>query len=100
MNLWGPFGRNILRFLPPGCVPLEVDAIHFELVGFTRDDRRRRAEYLVKGAHQKARMKMQRKRIAQGRVFGKRSGTSEDLGRLARLRGQEQQQELAEAVPF
>jgi hypothetical protein len=81
-------------------VPVEADAVHFELVGFTRADRRRRAEYLVKGAHQKARLAIKRKRIAQGRVFAKRSGTSEDIGRRARMRWQEQQQAVAEAMPF
>lgn len=100
MNLWGPFGRRILQFLPRGCEPIEKDAVHFELIGFTRDDRRRRAEYLVKGAHAKARLPIKRKRIAQGRIYGKRCGTSEDIGRLARLRWHEQQQSLREAMPL
>jgi hypothetical protein len=100
MNLWPRFGRRILQFLPVGCVPVEPDAVYFQLVWHTRDDRRRRAEYLVKGAHQKARLPIKRKRIAQGRIHGKRCGTSEDIGRLARLRWQEQQESLAEAVPF
>ena len=91
MNLWGAFGRNILRFLPLGCVPSEKDAIWFQLIGFTSVDRQRRAEYLVKGAHPKARLPITRKRISQGRVFGKRCGTSEDIGHAARLRWNDQQ---------
>jgi hypothetical protein len=93
-SLWVDFSNNVLNFLPSGCVALEKDAIWFELIGFTREDRRRRTEYLVKGAHAKARLNIKRKRIPQGRVHAKRCGTSEDIGRAARLRWNEMQQNL------
>jgi hypothetical protein len=70
------------------------------LIGLTNEDRMRRSEYLVKGAHPKARLKIKKKRVYQGRIYGKRCGTSEDIGSAARLRWAEAQGGIAEAIPF
>jgi hypothetical protein len=98
--LYMGFVKNVHRFLPRGCVALDAEAIYVQLIGFTAEDHRRRSEYLLKGAHTKARLKIKRKRIAQGRIYGKRCGTSEDIGLAARLRWLEQQDRAVEAIPF
>ena len=100
LALYDRFVKRAHCFLPQGCSGLELDAIWIELIGITLDDSRRRSEYLVKGAHQKARLQIRRKRIAQGRIYGKRCGTSEDIGAAARLRWQEQQENSSQAIPF
>ena len=64
-------------------------AIYVQLIGSKGEHYRRRTEYLVKGAHPKARLNIKKKRIPQGRDFGKRVGTSEYIGLLARLAGAE-----------
>lgn len=97
---YAAFVKNAYRFLPPGCVGLEPEAIYIQLIGFTAEDRRRRSEYLLKGAHTKARLEIKRKRIPQGRIYGKRCGTSEDIGYAARLRWTELRGREAEAIPF
>lgn len=99
-RLFGLFVKNAHRFLPRCCVAFEPEAIWIEMIGATSEDRRRRSEYLLKGAHPKARLRMKRKRIPQGRINGKRCGTSEDIGSLARVRWAEQQKDLAKVIPF
>jgi hypothetical protein len=98
--LYNDFTKTLHRFLPQACVAFEPEAIYVQLIGFTAEDRRRRSEYLLKGAHTKARLEIKRKRIPQGRIHGKRCGTSEDIGLSARLRWHGQQAGLAEAIPF
>lgn len=98
--LYMPFVKNAHRFLPRGCVAFEAEAIYIQLIGFTAEDHRRRSEYLLKGAHTKARLKIRRKRISQGRIYGKRCGTSADIGLAARLRWQEQADVSVNAIPF
>jgi hypothetical protein len=78
----------------------ERGAIYIQLIGGSGDDHRRRAEYLVKGTHLKARLPIQRKRSYQGRIFGKRCGASEDIGLTARLRRARSQAEIARSIPF
>jgi hypothetical protein len=99
-GLYRTFVNNAHRFLPPGVVALDSEAIWINLIGFTHEDRQRRSEYLLKGAHPKAHLKIKKKRIAQGRIYGKRCGTSEDIGSLARFRWEEQQADPAEAIPL
>jgi hypothetical protein len=94
------FVKNAHRFMPQGVVCFEREAIWIELIGLTAEDSGRRSEYLIKGAHPKARLRMKRKRIYQGRVKGKRCGTSEDIGLAARLRWAELQGRDAQAIPF
>jgi hypothetical protein len=85
-EVYDAFIKNAHRFLPPRCVAYDAEAIFIQLMGSTGEDYRRRTEYLVKGAHLKARLKIKKRRIYQGRIFGKRCGTSEDIGLAARLR--------------
>jgi hypothetical protein len=99
-RVYDAFIKNAHSFLPPGCVAYERDAIYIQLIGGSGDDHRRRAEYLVKGTHLKARLPIQRKRNYQGRIFGKRCGTSEDIGLTARLRRARSQAEIARSIPF
>jgi hypothetical protein len=99
-RLYDAFIKAAHRFLPRGCIAWDREAIWIQLIGLTLEDSRRRSEYLVKGAHPRARLQMNRKRIPQGRIHGKRSGTSEDIGSLARLRGATQQTETAKATPY
>ena len=88
-SVYDRFIKNAHRFLPVGCTALPGGAIYVQLIGSKGEDYRRRTEYLVKGAHPKARLNIKKKRIPQGRVFGKRVGTSEDIGLSARLAGAE-----------
>jgi hypothetical protein len=99
-QVYDAFIKNAHRFLPPGCVACDRDAIFVQLIGSTGEDHRRRAEYLVKGAHPKARLRIKKRRIYQGRVFGKRCGTSEDIGPAARLRAAEKTNAASASVPF
>lgn len=99
-NVYDAFIKNAYTFLPPGCVTSEREAIYIQLIGSTGEDHRRRCEYLVKGAHLKARLKIQRKRNYQGRIFGKRCGTSEDIGLAARLRHAASRVESLRSIPF
>jgi len=70
------------------------------VIGSTGEDHRRRTEYLLKGAHPRARLPIKRKRTSQGRILGKRCGTSEDIGFAARLRVAEQADASIAAIPF
>jgi hypothetical protein len=98
--IYDAFIENVHRFLPTGCVAYDRDAIFVQLIGSTGEDHRRRSEYLVKGAHAKARLKIKRRRVYQGRVFGKRCGTSEDIGLGARLRAAQMVRVASAAIPF
>jgi hypothetical protein len=98
-RVYDAFIRSAHTFLPPGCVPNDPDAIYIQLIGGTGEDHRRRAEYLLKGAHPKARLAIKRKRNYQGRIFGKRCGTSEDIGVAARERHAESQAALTRSIP-
>lgn len=93
-NLLGGEGNGF------GVVAFDEEAIWIELIGLTSEDSRRRSEYLLKGAHPKARLKMNRKRISQGRVKGKRCGTSEDIGKQARLEWTSARETILNAIPF
>jgi hypothetical protein len=98
--VYDAFIEKAHSFLPPGCTAYERDAIYIQLIGSTGEDHRRRAEYLVKGAHLKARLKITRRRNYQGRIFGKRCGTSEDIGLAARLRHVANEAENLRSIPF
>lgn len=100
-QLYDAFVKNVHRFLPPGCSACGVDAVYVQLIGSTGEDHRRRSEYLVKGAHPRARLPIKRKRISQGRIIGKRCGTSEDIGLAARTRAAAAAAERKlRAIPF
>jgi hypothetical protein len=99
-RLYAEFVRSAHRFLPPGCDGCDPDAIYIQPIGSTGEDHRRRTEYLLKGAHPKARIPMKRKRISQGRILRKRCGTSEDIGLGARLKAAEQASSAIAAIPF
>jgi hypothetical protein len=100
MHLLDRFKRDAPGFLPKAARPLDCDAVYVQPIMPTDQDRRNRHEYLLKGTHPKARVKMKRRRIPQGRVIGKRCGFTEDIGPAARLRWQAQQDSLVEAIPF
>jgi len=95
IRLFGAFVKNAHRFLPIGCSALDPEAIYIQMIGSTGDDYRRRTEYLVKAAHPKARLPIQRKRNSQGRIYSKRCGTSEDIGLAARIRADEAARETS-----
>lgn len=98
--LYDAFVKNVHRFLPPGCTACGSDAIYVQLIGSTGEDHRRRSEYLLKGAHIRARLPIKRKRISQGRILGKRCGTSEDIGLAARTRAAEVTGRKLKSIPF
>lgn len=85
-RLYDAFVTNAHRFLPRGCVACGSDAIYIQTIGSTGEDHRRRTEYLLKGAHPRARLSIERKRISQGRILRKRCGTSKDIGLASRLK--------------
>jgi hypothetical protein len=93
--LFEAFDKAAHRFLPPGCDLSDPDAIWIDIIKPTSKDSRRRSEYLVKGVDPRARLEMNCRRIPQGRIHGKRCGTSEDIGRRSRARWAEQQNGLA-----
>jgi hypothetical protein len=94
------FGKNVHRFLPRGCVACDPDAIFIQSIGSTGEDYRRRKEYLLKGAHPRARLPITRKRVSQGRILRKRCGMSEDIAPAARLRAAERARAKIAAIPF
>jgi hypothetical protein len=85
--------RRILAAARPGV-------IYIQLIGSTGEDHRRRTEYLLKGTHPRARLPIKKKRISQGRIHGKRCGTSEDIGLAARLKAAEIAARRIAAIPF
>jgi hypothetical protein len=99
-RLYDAFVKNAHRFLPRGCIACGSDAIYIQMIGSTGEDHRRRTEYLLKGAHPRARLPITRKRISQGRILRKRCGTSADIGFSARLRAAEQAAASIAAIPF
>jgi hypothetical protein len=99
-GLYDAFVKNAHRFLPRGCVACDADAIFIQLIGGTGEDYRRRRDYLLKGAHPRARLPITRKRISQGRIHRKRCGMSEDIAPAARLRAAERAREKIAAIPF
>ena len=99
-SLFDAFVKSVHRFLPPGCTACGSDAIYVQAIGSTGEDHRRRSEYLLKGAHVRARLPIKRKRIPQGRILGKRCGTSEDIGLAARLRATEGAGRKISSIPF
>ena len=99
-RLYDAFVKNVHRFLPPGCAACGSDAIYVQTIGSTGEDHKRRTEYLLKGAHPRARLPIKRRRNSQGRILRKRCGTSEDIGLAARLGAAECAARKASAVPF
>lgn len=99
-RLYADFVKNAYRFLPPDCRGNDPDAIYIQTIGSTGGDHRRRTEYLLKGAHPKAKLAIQRKRIPQGRILLKRCGTSEDIGLAARIKAAEAAANMVAAIPF
>jgi hypothetical protein len=99
-HLFEAFVNNAHRFLPHGCISCGSDAIYIQAIGSTGADHRRRSEYLLKGAHMRARLPITRKRVSQGRILGKRCGTSEDIGLAARVRADESVTRRLSSIPF
>ncbi len=88
-RLYDAFVKRAHSFLPLGCIAFDPAAIFIQLIGLTEKDHVQRTEYLIKGAHPKARLNIKKRRSPQGRVHGKRCGTSEDIGLAARIRAAE-----------
>lgn len=98
--LFDAFIRNAHRFFPRGCIACDLGAIWIQPVGSSGTYYEKRREYYLKGAHPRARLPIKRKRISQGRVLRKRSGTSEDIGPAARFLAAELQSASIAAIPF
>lgn len=99
-RLFDTFVKHAHTFLPAGCVGLSSEAVYIQAIGGTGGDHIRRNEYLVKGAHPKARLKIKRARSFQGRIIGKRCGTSEDIGPSARLAAAERIEVAIATIPY
>jgi hypothetical protein len=98
--VYAAFIQNAHRFLPPGRIAFDPGAIFIQLIGSTGRDYTQRTEYLVKGAHPKARLRIKKRRSYQGRIFGKRCGTSEDIGLAIRTRAAEKVHAAVASIPF
>lgn len=79
IKMFDRFVKRAHRFFPPGCVANDAEAIVIEAIGTSGRDYWRRMEFLLKGAHPKARLPLRDKRTFRGRIYGKRCGTSGDI---------------------